>query len=118
METLNLPEDCVIAIEVQVVPSETERCEICGRPMLDEAGKHIGIGKERVLACLECRHEELLRKYRRLKRRTRNLQSAFAEVKYHLLYNDRDMKEKIIGICEAYRDRFDADRDHRVKYGD
>ena len=50
METLNLPEDCVIAIEVQVVPSETERCEICGRPMLNEAGKPIGIGKERVLA--------------------------------------------------------------------
>lgn len=120
MEELIQHEDGVTVVEIRMFSAGGVSCELCGRLLEDGAEKHIRIGKREVVACPECAHRELLRKYRRLKRRTRELQAAFAEVKYHALFgNNREMKEKIIGLCEEYRDRFDADAEgNLIESGD
>lgn len=59
--------------------------------------------------CLECRYILLLQKHRRLKRSVRLLQRAFAEIKSAVLNMSGGSRwEAILGICEAYRGKFDA----------
>lgn len=118
-KTLQNDEDGMI-IEVRMFPIGGARCELCSRSAEGDSLLRIRIGKQDFHACPECAHRELLRKYRRLKRRTRELQTAFAEVKYHVLYGSgSEMKEKIIGLCEEYRDRFDVNAEgNLVESGD
>lgn len=92
---------------IEVVP-EYHECAECGvrfrrdkiNPDLCEA--------DGSFVCLECRYILLFQKYQRLCRMLRILQRAFAEIKFALLNKSNDRWETILGICEAYRGKFDV----------
>ena len=92
---------------IEIVSSHYE-CAECGT-RFDRAEIDLGLCEaDGSFVCLECRYVLLLQKYQRLKRMFRVLQRAFAEIKFALLGKGGNRWEVILGICEAYRGKFDV----------
>lgn len=61
--------------------------------------------------CLECsaQYAELTTRYRKLKKRVRKMRKAFAAIECALLNKCDHHEEFIIGECEAYRGKYEAE---------
>lgn len=91
-----------------IVAGNTHECIECGTRFHDQEIDSGWLEPDGSLICLECRYHLLLHKYQRLQRTFRILQRAFAEIKFALLNEGGSRWEVILGICEAYRGKFDA----------
>ena len=93
-------------IEIQVEPPRCAECEASANTSETD---HEFYEPDGAFVCLECRYAALHRKYRRLRKAFNVLQRAFAEIKFALLtIKGNRRSETILGICEAYRGKFDA----------
>lgn len=99
---------CQVQHPVTTFSSESIECVECGVRFDEKDIASNLYGADGPFICLECRYQLLRHKYRRLQKAFRILQRAFAEVKFALLNREGNWREVILGICEAYRGKFDV----------